>query len=69
MSDYEVNLVNDNMQELYVKFYGPAESTWRVHVYMSMYKLNMIVSRYTSTHHHQLVNILSSAVIGTLSPH
>ena len=27
MSDYEVNLVNDNMQEFYVRFYGPAEST------------------------------------------
>ena len=26
MSDYEVNLVNDNMQEFYVKFKGPAES-------------------------------------------
>lgn len=27
MSDYEVTLVNDNMQEFYVRFYGPAEST------------------------------------------
>lgn len=26
MSDYEVNLVNDSMQEFYVWFYGPAES-------------------------------------------
>ena len=26
MSDYEVNLVNDNMQEFYVRFYGPTES-------------------------------------------
>lgn len=26
MSDYEVSLVNDNMQEFYVRFYGPAES-------------------------------------------
>lgn len=26
MSDYEVNLVNDSMQEFYVKFKGPAES-------------------------------------------
>ena len=26
MSDYEVNLVNDSMQEFYVKFYGPTES-------------------------------------------
>ena len=26
MSDYEVTLVNDSMQEFYVKFYGPAES-------------------------------------------
>lgn len=37
MSDYEVTLVNDNMQEFYVKFRGPAETpfekgTWRVHV-------------------------------------
>jgi hypothetical protein len=26
MSDYEVNLVNDNMHEFYVRFHGPAES-------------------------------------------
>ena len=26
MSDYEVSLVNDSMQEFYVKFYGPTES-------------------------------------------
>lgn len=26
MSDYEVNLVNDNMQEFHVLFYGPTES-------------------------------------------
>lgn len=30
MSDLEVNLVNDNMQEFYVRFYGPPESTSRV---------------------------------------
>jgi hypothetical protein len=26
MSDYEVNLVNDNMQEFYVRFHGPKDS-------------------------------------------
>ena len=26
MSDYEVTLVNDNMQEFYVRFHGPQES-------------------------------------------
>ena len=26
MSDYEVTLINDNMQEFYVSFKGPAES-------------------------------------------
>jgi len=26
MSDYEVNLINDSMQEFYVRFYGPPES-------------------------------------------
>lgn len=26
MSDHEVHLVNDNMHEFYVKFYGPEES-------------------------------------------
>ncbi|WAQ87348.1 hypothetical protein PtA15_8A252 [Puccinia triticina] len=26
MSDYEVTLVNDSMQEFYVRFYGPSES-------------------------------------------
>lgn len=37
MSDYEVTLVNDNMQEFYVRFKGPQETpfeggTWKVHV-------------------------------------
>lgn len=27
MSDYEVTLVNDNVQEFYVRFHGPEEST------------------------------------------
>lgn len=26
MSDYEVTLVNDNVQEFYVRFHGPEES-------------------------------------------
>lgn len=34
MSDYEVNLVNDNMQELYVRFYGPTESECDLDLYM-----------------------------------
>lgn len=29
MSDYEVTLVNDNMQEFYVRFKGPEESKSR----------------------------------------
>jgi len=37
MSDYEVSLVNDNMQEFYVLFHGPAETpfsggVWKIHV-------------------------------------
>ncbi|KAG0014014.1 Ubiquitin-conjugating enzyme E2 8 [Podila clonocystis] len=37
MSDYEVTLVNDNMQEFYVRFHGPADTpftggVWKVHV-------------------------------------
>ncbi|KAG4303076.1 hypothetical protein PCANB_000656 [Pneumocystis canis] len=37
MSDYEVTLVNDNMQEFYVQFRGPEETPftggiWKVHV-------------------------------------
>jgi len=37
MSDYEVTLVNDNMQEFYVRFKGPDETpfaggTWKLHV-------------------------------------
>lgn len=28
MSDYDVNLVNDNMQEFYVRFFGPEESAY-----------------------------------------
>ena len=30
MSDYEVNLVNNNMQDFYVRFHGPAESKCHV---------------------------------------
>lgn len=37
MSDYEVTLVNDNMQEFYIRFNGPAETpfaggVWKIHV-------------------------------------
>ncbi|ORY43252.1 ubiquitin-conjugating enzyme/RWD-like protein [Leucosporidium creatinivorum] len=37
MSDYEVTLVNDNMQEFYVRFHGPTETpfaggVWKIHV-------------------------------------
>lgn len=37
MSDFEVSLVNDNMQEFYVNFKGPEDTpfmhgTWKVHV-------------------------------------
>lgn len=37
MSDYEVTLVNDNMQEFYVRFNGPPETpfaggVWKIHV-------------------------------------
>lgn len=37
MSDYEVTLINDNMQEFYVRFVGPEETpfeggTWKIHV-------------------------------------
>ncbi|AQZ15430.1 UBC8 (YEL012W) [Zygosaccharomyces parabailii] len=37
MSDHEVELVNDNMQEFHVKFYGPKDTPyetgmWRLHV-------------------------------------
>jgi hypothetical protein len=30
MSDHEVTLVNDSMQEFFVRFHGPEESEWRV---------------------------------------
>jgi len=32
MSDYEVTLVNDNMQEFYVRFKGPDESRWKRYI-------------------------------------
>ncbi|KAJ2745749.1 ubiquitin-conjugating enzyme E2 H [Coemansia sp. BCRC 34301] len=37
MSDYDVKLVNDNMQEFYVRFHGPegtpfASGVWKIHV-------------------------------------
>ncbi|KAF9915803.1 Ubiquitin-conjugating enzyme E2 8 [Lobosporangium transversale] len=37
MSDYEVTLVNDNMQEFYVRFHGPTDTpfaggVWKIHV-------------------------------------
>lgn len=39
MSDYEVNLVNDNMQEFYVRFYGPAESMYLSSLGVRCFKL------------------------------
>jgi hypothetical protein len=44
MSDYEVNLVNDNMQEFYVRFYGPAES-----MFLSKECLRFLILRSGST--------------------
>jgi len=37
MSDYEVTLVNDSMQEFFVRFFGPTETpfaggVWKIHV-------------------------------------
>ncbi|KAI8048549.1 ubiquitin-conjugating enzyme/RWD-like protein [Syncephalis plumigaleata] len=37
MSNYEVTLVNDNMQEFYVRFHGPSDTpfsdgVWKIHV-------------------------------------
>ncbi|KAK9717043.1 ubiquitin-conjugating enzyme E2 H, variant 3 [Basidiobolus ranarum] len=37
MSDYEVTLVDDNMQEFYVRFHGPEDTpfaggVWKIHV-------------------------------------
>lgn len=37
MSDHDVELVNDNMQEFHIKFYGPKDTpyekgVWRLHV-------------------------------------
>jgi len=37
MSDFEVTLVNDNMQEFFVRFHGPSETPfagglWKIHV-------------------------------------
>lgn len=37
MSDYQVNLVNDSMNEFYIKFHGPKETpfeegVWKIHV-------------------------------------
>lgn len=28
MSDYEITLINDSMQEFYVRFHGPQESEY-----------------------------------------
>lgn len=56
MSDLEVNLVNDNMQEFYVRFYGPPESTSRV--------VNAIVQAYAKAHHYMLYQLPSLVVSG-----
>ena len=39
MSDYEVTLVNDNMQEFYVIFKGPTESELRMGIWLGTEKL------------------------------
>jgi hypothetical protein len=41
MSDYEVTLVNDNMQEFYVRFYGPTESE----IFFFPFLLLMVISK------------------------
>jgi len=38
MSDYEVTLVNDNMQEFYVKFKGPVESEYSSLIAVKLYR-------------------------------
>jgi ubiquitin-conjugating enzyme E2 H len=37
MSDYEVTLVNDNMQEFYVRFHGPTDSNYHCESDNSLY--------------------------------
>ena len=38
MSDYEVTLVNDNMQEFYVKFKGPVESEYSSSIAVNLHR-------------------------------
>jgi len=43
MSDYEVTLVNDNMQEFYVRFHGPKDSKQITFIYYLLFiYINMI---------------------------
>ena len=42
MSDYEVTLVNDNIQELYVRFHGPEESAYYGQVCLSQLHTNLM---------------------------
>ena len=44
MSDYEVHLVNDNMQEFYVRFYGPTESMLDSPFLWDKYSLSILLS-------------------------
>jgi hypothetical protein len=48
MSDYEVTLVNDNMREFYVRFYGPGESTFPNHssVHVGLISTSTLRGRY-----------------------
>jgi hypothetical protein len=50
MSDYEVTLVNDNMQEFYVRFKGPEESE-SSHVFLSRWALPVTCCRGTLEDH------------------
>ena len=57
MSDFEVNLVNDNMQEFFVRFLGPEDSKiplTKHHLkaeygkYMSNYQINILINHLLS---------------------
>jgi ubiquitin-conjugating enzyme E2 H len=43
MSDYEVSLVNDCVQEFYVRFYGPAESE-HSHAQIVYHHVNLLLA-------------------------
>lgn len=45
MGDYKVDMINDGMQEFYVQFHGPKDSTFHIHLFLLLFCFSDIYER------------------------